>query len=66
MRIQRDDFDAGFECAALSANDVQVGAVVAFTGIVRSDEGLSSLTLEHYPGMTAREIAHHVEEAERR
>lgn len=66
IRIQRSDFDAGFECAALSADNVQVGAVVAFTGIVRSDDGLSSLTLEHYHGMTEREIAHHVDEAEQR
>src|SRR5207248_11466584 len=66
IRIQPDDFDAGSECAALSAGNAQVGAVVAFTGIVRSDKGLSSLTLEHYPGMTEREIAHHVTEAERR
>jgi molybdopterin synthase catalytic subunit len=66
IRIQPDDFDAGLECAALSAGNVQVGAIVAFTGIVRSDEGLTSLALEHYPGMTEREIGDHVDEAERR
>ena len=28
-----------------------------FTGHVRGDDGLTALTLEHYPGMTEREIA---------
>jgi molybdopterin synthase catalytic subunit len=66
IRIQREDFDAGAECEALSAGQAQVGARVAFTGVVRGEDGLSALTLEHYPGMTEREIARHVEEAERR
>jgi molybdopterin synthase catalytic subunit len=66
IRIQPEDFDTEAECAALSADDAQVGAVVAFTGLVRGDDGLTALTLEHYPGMTEREITRHVEEAERR
>jgi molybdopterin synthase catalytic subunit len=33
---------------------------------VRGDDDLQSLTLEHYPGMTEREIASHVEEAAKR
>jgi molybdopterin synthase catalytic subunit len=64
IRIQREEFDAGAECAALSRANLQVGAVVAFTGVVRSDDGLCALTLEHYPGMTEREIARHVEQAQ--
>jgi molybdopterin synthase catalytic subunit len=66
IRVQPENFDVSAECAALSADNDQVGAIVAFTGIVRSDEGLTSLTLQHYPGMTEREIADHVDEAERR
>lgn len=66
IRIQPGDFDAGAECAAMHADRLQVGAIVAFTGIVRSDDGLSALTLEHYPGMTEREIRRHVDEAQRR
>jgi molybdopterin synthase catalytic subunit len=66
IRIQRDDFDAGAECTALCGANRALGAVVAFTGVVRSDDGLSALTLEHYPGMTEAEIARHVEEAEQR
>jgi molybdopterin synthase catalytic subunit len=64
IRIQNKDFDASAECAALAVDNV--GAMVAFTGIVRSDDGLCALTLEHYPGMTEREISRHVDEAERR
>lgn len=29
-----------------------MGAVASFTGLVRGDDGLVALTLEHYPGMT--------------
>ncbi len=29
-----------------------VGAVATFTGIVRSDDGVTAIELEHYPGMT--------------
>ena len=46
-----------------------IGAVVTFTGICRSDETgapLLAMTLEHYPGMAEAEIARHVEAAERR
>jgi molybdopterin synthase catalytic subunit len=64
IRIQREDFDTGVECAVLSVDNA--GALVAFTGIVRSDDGLAALTIEHYPGMTEREIARHVDEAARR
>jgi len=66
IRIQTADFDPGAECSALAAGRPGIGAVVAFTGLVRGDDGLSALTLEHYPGMSEREIARHVEEAETR
>src|SRR5436305_115448 len=60
--IQQDDFDFAAEIAALS-QATNVGAIVTFTGMVRGDDGITSMTLEHYPGMTEREIARHVEEA---
>jgi molybdopterin synthase catalytic subunit len=66
IRIQREDFDIGAESDALAAGRSDVGAVVTFTGYVRADAGLTALTLEHYPGMTEREIASHVREAEQR
>ena len=64
IRIQQADFDVGAECDALAAGRRDAGAVVSFTGLVRGDDGLAALTLEHYPGMTEREIARHVDEAE--
>lgn len=61
-----EQFDLGHEYAALTANDVDSGAVVAFVGRVR-DFGLDSrLTLEHYPGMTEKALAAIVAQAEAR
>jgi len=66
IRIQREDFDPATEAHALTAGRHDIGAVVTFTGHVRADDGLNALTLEHYPGMTEREIERHLREAERR
>jgi molybdopterin synthase catalytic subunit len=66
IRIRQEDFNVGDEVDALTAGHADAGAVVTFTGHVRNDDGLSALTLEHYPGMTEREIADHVREAEAR
>ena len=65
IRIQREDFDVGAEIAALTKG-VDAGAVASFIGLVRGDDGLTAMTLEHYPGMTEREIASHVAEARKR
>jgi molybdopterin synthase catalytic subunit len=69
VRLQREDFDAAAEAAALTRGRSDIGAVVTFTGICRGDEAgepLVALTLEHYPGMAEAEIARHVEEANAR
>ncbi|MGQ0741388.1 MAG: molybdenum cofactor biosynthesis protein MoaE [Alphaproteobacteria bacterium] len=63
IHIQREDFDAGAETAALEED---AGAIATFVGLVRAEDGITSLTLEHYPGMTQREIAAHVAEARER
>jgi molybdopterin synthase catalytic subunit len=55
VRVQREDFDLGAEVDALRAGNPKVGAVAAFVGLVRDlndGSGVSTLTLEHYPGMT--------------
>jgi len=60
VRVQAAPFDLSAEIAALTAGRTDAGAVVTFTGMVRGDEagrGISSLTLEHYPGMTEAELA---------
>jgi molybdopterin synthase catalytic subunit len=60
VRVQREDFDIGAEVARLTAGRTDVGAIVTFTGTVRSDNDgnrIAGMTLEHYPGMTESELA---------
>ena len=69
VRLQREDFDANAEVAALTRGSTDIGAVVTFTGICRGAEAgepIAALTLEHYPGMAETEIARHVEAANAR
>ena len=69
IRVQRQDFDVGAELAALAAGNREVGAVVSFVGLVRDiadSMPLTALELEHYPGMTERQLAAVEVEAERR
>jgi molybdopterin synthase catalytic subunit len=61
ISVQHEDFDAGAEMRALS-RDPRVGAVASFVGVVRE----VPMTLEHYTGMTEREIGKIVEEAKGR
>ncbi|MGY6632813.1 MAG: molybdenum cofactor biosynthesis protein MoaE [Alkalilacustris sp.] len=57
IRVQAAPFDYGAECGAFAAGRSDAGAVVTFAGIVRADDGLQALEIEHYPGMTERAIA---------
>src|ERR1700751_4361694 len=69
VRLQREDFDANAEVAALTRGRTDIGAVVTFTGICRGTEvgePIAALTLEHYPGMAEPEPARHVEAANAR
>jgi len=69
VRLQREDFDAAAEAAALTRGRSDIGAVVSFTGICRGAEAgepIAALNLEHYPGMAEAEIARHVEDAKAR
>jgi molybdopterin synthase catalytic subunit len=50
VSVQRATFDMAAETLALEA--AGVGAVASFTGIVRGDDGVTAIELEHYPGMT--------------
>jgi molybdopterin synthase catalytic subunit len=59
--VQTEDFDLGREVKALS-RDPKVGAVASFVGLVRD----VPMTLEHYAGMTEREITKIVDEAKSR
>jgi molybdopterin synthase catalytic subunit len=69
VRIQTEDFDAGAEIAALRRGNPKVGAVASFIGVCRDandGDAVSTMTLEHYPGMTERELEKIVDEARRR
>jgi molybdopterin synthase catalytic subunit len=63
IRITPDDFDAGAELARLETG---AGAVASFIGVVRGDDGLAAMTLEHYPAMTEKAVSEIAAEAERR
>jgi molybdopterin synthase catalytic subunit len=57
IRVQQQDFDAGAEIARLKAGRSDIGAIVSFIGTVRDQHGaVATMTLEHYPGMTEREL----------
>jgi len=69
VSVQTDDFDLSAEVAALRAGDAGVGAVAAFVGTVRDrndGSGVSSMELEHYPGMTEKAIESMIDEAQQR
>jgi molybdopterin synthase catalytic subunit len=66
IHIQVEDFDVSDEINALTAEAPLTGAVATFTGYVRGDDGLTALTLEHYPGMTEHEISRIAADAAKR
>lgn len=67
VRIQAHAFDIAAETATLTGGRFDIGAVVAFTGFCRDENGrLSALELEHYPGMAEAELTRIVFDAEAR
>jgi molybdopterin synthase catalytic subunit len=67
IRVQQEDFDIGAEVAKLTAGRTDIGAIVTFTGTVRDQDGaVEEMTLEHYPGMTERELSRIEAEAQAR
>lgn len=64
IKVQREAFDIGAELATLSSSDTKVGGVASFIGLVRDMGGPNaSMTLEHYPGMTEKQLTAIAEEA---
>lgn len=60
IRVQEEDFDVGAEIAALTAGNTTIGGLTVFVGLVRDmagDEAIGAMTLEHYPGMTEKELS---------
>ena len=64
--ITPEDFNLAEQVDALRKSDKRVGAICTFTGTVRDrNDGLSvsSMELEHYPGMTEKAIEAMIDEA---
>lgn len=60
IRVQREPFDPSAELAAFGRGDAGIGGVASFVGLVRGavdGSPLRAMTLEHYPGMTERQLA---------
>ncbi len=69
VRVQAEDFDVGIEHAALTQGKTAIGGVALFVGLVRDMAGgqpVSAMTLEHYPGMTEKQLEAIEAEARRR
>jgi molybdopterin synthase catalytic subunit len=59
VRVQREDFDSGAEFDQMTAGRRDIGGVVTFVGLVRDIHGdrcIGAMTLEHFPGMTEKEL----------
>ncbi len=59
IRVQTMDFDVGKELSALTERNVSIGGIVTFVGTVRGNadgNDVGAMTLEHYPGMTDKEL----------
>lgn len=69
VRLQTEDFDIGAEIAQLRKGNAKIGAIASFIGLVRDiNEGdhVSTMTLEHYPGMTEKALDEIVAQAKSR
>jgi molybdopterin synthase catalytic subunit len=65
VRVQTEPFDPGAELTAFSEKAAGAGAIVTFTGLVRSDpaDPVSSLTLECYEELALNQIGDVVAQA---
>jgi molybdopterin synthase catalytic subunit len=69
VRVQTEDFDVSAEIAALRKSNPKIGAVASFVGIVRDlndGDAVSTMFLEHYPGMTEQSLEEIIESAHAR
>lgn len=69
IRVQREDFDVGTEVTGLTEGLHGIGGVCSFIGLVRElnrQKSLQAMTLQHYPGMTEKELTKIEYEAHKR
>jgi molybdopterin synthase catalytic subunit len=59
IQIQTEPFDIRAEQEALCRDNLRIGALVTFVGLMRdlnAGVGVARMTLEHYPGMTEKAL----------
>lgn len=61
VSVDHAPIDIGTELAGVE--ETGAGAVASFTGVVRADDGVTSMELEHYPGMTEAVLCDLAEQA---
>jgi molybdopterin synthase catalytic subunit len=69
IRVQTEDFDIGAEIGRMTMGNTEIGGVASFVGLVRDyagDDKISAMTLEHYPGMTEKQLQRLEEKARER
>jgi len=74
IRVQREAFDPGAELSRFSANNAKSGAICSFTGQMRDFQGadrasgqaVTTMELDHYPGMAERQLTELCEQARSR
>ena len=57
--VQSEDFDVGLELEKLTYGNHKIGGLSSFVGLVRDMAGenpISAMTIEHYPGMTEKQL----------
>ncbi|MBD20250.1 MAG: molybdenum cofactor biosynthesis protein MoaE [Rhodospirillaceae bacterium] len=69
IRVQAEDFDVGIELSKMTDENFGIGAQSCFIVLVRdmaNEEHISAMTLEHYPGMTEKQLRKIEKEANQR
>ncbi|ODP36187.1 molybdenum cofactor biosynthesis protein MoaE [Sphingomonas turrisvirgatae] len=63
IRVSVDPAPIDLASELAGVDELGAGAVATFTGIVRGDDGVTCLELEHYPGMTEAALCDLAEQA---
>ena len=57
--VPSEDFDIALELEKLTDGNHKIGGLTSFVGLVRDmvgESAISAMTLEHYPGMTEKQL----------
>ena len=69
IRVQAEDFDIGNEISIITNQNQNIGGICSFIGLVREfnpNSKIQAMTLEHYPGMTEKQLSKIENEAHER